>query len=266
MATYRWWLIQVPSASLPPAQTVCSGVPTQTIRLNANVPGATFNWTGSASNSITGYIASGSSDSIPSQTLVNNGTSQGRCFIRLHHLLMVVQNLGNYVISVEPSPTIALPAPQTICSGGSMAPVVLTSSLPGASFNWASSASGSITGNIASGTGNIPAQTLTNSGSTADTVIYTITTVADGCNGNPANYLVVIHPQLSLTIPNVPQTVCSGETSQEVDLTSPVPGLLFRGQRKYQQELVAVLHRVLGLFRHKRSITPRSICYRCHSR
>ena len=221
-ATYPVVVNPGPSAVVPTAQRVCSGTPTQTISLSSNVPGVTFTWTASASNSITGYTASGNSDSIPSQTILNNGNTQGQL---LYSVTPAANGCTgppvNYIITIEPLPSLILPAPQIICSGGSVSSVVLTTQVPGSTFSWTSSAAGTVSGNIPSGTGNIPSQTLANSGTSPDTVVYTVTTSANGCNGKPVDFAVIINPMPALALPMLSQSVCSGQTSQEIVLSSP---------------------------------------------
>src|SRR5207244_4485847 len=107
----------------------------------------------------------------------------------------------NYTITINPLPNVMVPALQTICTGVTANAVNLTSSTPNTTFSWTSTAGPNINGNFLTGTGNIPAQTLTNSGTKPDTVIYTITTSAAGCKGRDTTYMIIVSPKPTIVIP-----------------------------------------------------------------
>ena len=52
-------------------------------------------------------------------------------------------------------------------------------------------------------------QTLTNAGTTSGVVRYTVTPVANGCNGTPFTFDITVQPTIVITNPG-PQTICSG--------------------------------------------------------
>lgn len=241
-ATYYIIVNPGPSATLPGGQTVCSGNPTQVIVFSSNITGITYNWTASATNGITGFTANGTSDSIPSQTLTNPGNTAGQL------AYTVTPNANgctgppvNYVVQVNPQPSVNAPAPQTLCTGNTTSAVTLSSPVPGTTFNWTSAASAGLSGNIASGTGNIPAQQLTNPGNVVDTVTYTIIPSARGCYGNPQQFIVVVNPQPVINLPEASQLVCSGHSTQEVKLTSSVSNSLISWVAKVPSGVVGAI-------------------------
>ncbi|MBL0308752.1 MAG: PKD domain-containing protein [Bacteroidetes bacterium] len=119
----------------PLSQTVCSGAVSQTVILTSSIPGTTYTWTASSSDGVTGFIANGTTDSIPSQFFTNSSDSSG------HVVYVITPSFGNctgpvanYVFTISPVPDVILPAPQTICSGASFNMVSLTSSTIGTTF------------------------------------------------------------------------------------------------------------------------------------
>ncbi len=111
------------------------------------------------------------------------------------------QNTCSFSVTVYPFPSVtATPSGQNICSG-SPTSIVLTGNVTGMSFTWTaaiqtSPSGGTITGqsNCNSGCGTSIAQTLTNNGTSAGVVRYTITPSANGCTGTPITIDVVVNP------------------------------------------------------------------------
>ena len=147
-----------PAINLPAPQAICSGSSANTIHFNSNIAGTTYTWTSTATVGTTGFISSGSSDSIPSLTLNNTTLDTGSVVYAIS-----ASNdgcnaaLANYTIQVYPLPDISLPGAQGICNGSSTIPVSFSSHVAGTTYNWTASADTNISGAIASGTGTIPA-------------------------------------------------------------------------------------------------------------
>jgi len=117
----------------------------------------------------------------------------------------------------------ATPALQTICSGNSTS-IVLSSSLGGTTYSWIVSQTG-VTGASAS-SGSTIAQTLTTSGVSSGTAVYTITPTSGGCIGLPITVTITVNPIPVVTSTPSTQTICSGGTTSNI-LTSPVVGTTF---------------------------------------
>lgn len=81
----------------------------------------------------------------------------------------------------------------SICSGSTFISNIISSASP-VIFSWTSSAQAGISGNTASGTGNI-ADLLTNSTSNSLTATYTITPYSGACTGASTNYVVTVLPK-----------------------------------------------------------------------
>ncbi|MGV3685929.1 MAG: PKD-like domain-containing protein [Daejeonella sp.] len=209
-----------------PNMPACHGSTIPEQIFTSNIPGATFAWT------VTGLGATYSGNgSLPAFTAINNGTSP------ITGTVTVTANAGDcsgpsmsYQITVNPLPRITnAPLNQVTCAGVSTTEVVLTSDVAGATFSWtAVPSSGNITGFTASGTGNIPAELISNSGTVEGTVTYTIIASANGCPGPATTYVIHVNPPPKLLSSiALSQTVCSGSPSAAVNLSSEVTGTTF---------------------------------------
>jgi len=127
---------------------------------------------------------------------------------------------------VKPLPVVTLaPASNPVCSGSTIN-IILTSSITGSTYTWlASNQSGMITG-YSAGSGNLISQILVNTSSVIDSVRYTVTAMANGCQGMPVTLWLKVKP-----LPNIvtnPPTfqVCHGQTTA-INLSSGVAGTTF---------------------------------------
>ena len=210
--------------AMPPSQVLCSGDVTA-IALSSDVQGSIFTWTATSSSvSLSGYSAG--SGSTVSQTIFNTGTSVDTVFYSVTASangcsgpMLSVPVVVNPVPDVIPSPAL-----QTICSGNT-ASILLSSSVAGTAFSWTATSSGNLNG-FSGGTGNTINHVITNTGFTTDTVIYTITPVANGCQGQPLAVPVAIHPVPDLSN-SPPRTGICNNTWTNITLTSNVTGTTF---------------------------------------
>src|SRR5690554_4548424 len=130
-------------------------------------------------------------------------------------------------VTVFPAPVIEFSLPdQVICSGES-SQLVSTSPLPpGATIAWTSQANG-VEGVEPSGTSEIPAQTLINTGTQPVTVTYTaeITASEQGdCAVVPATYTITVNP--TPIYQNTEVEICSGELLEFIP-ANHIPGTLY---------------------------------------
>ena len=192
----------------PVSQVFCSGGTTG-ITISSNVVGTTFSWTVNQTN-VSGATA-GIGAAI-TQILTATGALIGTA------IYTITPSVGgcagqavNVTITVNPIPvTTAVPASQTICSGTSSG-ISLTNSVQGATFSWVV-LQNSVTG-AAAGTGNSIAQILSNSGISPGNAVYTISTTANGCVGNPITSTVTVNPRPIATATPAAQTICSSEAT-----------------------------------------------------
>jgi gliding motility-associated-like protein len=221
----------IPTLSNPSTQqTICSGSPTALVTLTSSVSGTTFAWTATGSPSASGFATSGTS-TIPVQTITNSSTVTDtvKYAITLTANGCTAALPTNYLVIVNPVPTLSnASTTQTICSGASTSSVTLTSAVTGTTFAWTATGSPTASGYATSGTNVIPVQTITNSGSTVDTVVYAVTLTANGCTAAaPSKYLVIVNPIPHLTMASTNQAICSGAPTVAVALTSSVTPCTF---------------------------------------
>ena len=135
----------------------------------------------------------------------------------------------NFIINPTPDAS-ATPTSQTICSGTSITPVVLSGTLGGTTFNWTRNNTVTVTGMAVSGTGNIIG-TLTNTTSAPVTVTFTITPFASGCPGTSITTTVLINPSPIAIATPATQTICTANTITTIDLSSLVSGTTYSWTR-----------------------------------
>ncbi len=211
-------------------QTLCGGAATGAITFTGAVPGTSFEWTNS--NTSIGLGASGSG-SIGSFTAVNAGTTPvtATVIVTPRYTNAGVTCTGTpdtLELVVNPTPTVAAVANQTICAGSLSSGVTFSGTVVGTVFSWTNS-NPSI-GLAAFGTGNLPSFTAVNAGTVPVSATITVTpayTNAGGtCMGTPITFTIGVNP-----IPTVnavaDQVLCSGESTTAVTFTGSVPGTVF---------------------------------------
>jgi plastocyanin len=67
--------------------------------------------------------------------------------------------------------------------------------------------------------------TLSNPGDFVETATYTIVPKTGNCPGNSFQTIITVNPAPRVSFSPAPQTICSGQTTQLVTLTSPTPGV-----------------------------------------
>lgn len=200
------------------SQTICSGSQTSLVNLTANPPTTTFAWTATATAGITGFIASGTSNTIPVQTITTSSATAGTItYIVTPTVGGCVGTPVNYVINVNPAPSITTqPTPSTVCLGGTPTTlsVVLNSASGTPTYQWYSNSVNAITGSTlipgaTNSSFNPPASAV---GTTFYYSIISLTT--GGCSGLTSNIVaVVVNPLPTITTQPIPtQNLCVGVT------------------------------------------------------
>ena len=209
-----------PTVNAIAAQTVCSGQPGPVINFGSPVAGTTYTWTNS--NPAIGLAASGSSAGLPAFTAANPGTTPISGTVTVTPVAAGCTGTpGTFTITVNPAPTVNAPAPQTVCSGTSVAAVNFTGSIPNTVYNWTNDTPS--IGLAASGTGDMAAFTGTNTGNTPVIATITVTPVLNGCTGPAGTFTVTVNPTPVLSV-LTPQTVCNGTGTSVVSFGSSVTG------------------------------------------
>jgi uncharacterized protein (TIGR02145 family) len=105
--------------------------------------------------------------------------------------------------------------------------IVPQPSIPGSTFSWTATCGNPNISGFSSGTGLTINQTLTNIGTTVDTVIYHVTATAAGCTSSQVkNFKVAVIPAVDAYFQPNGQSFCSGGTSA-ISILSHFPGTTF---------------------------------------
>ena len=212
----------------PVSQTICSGASTTLVTLTSDITGATFAWTATGTAGVSGFATSGM-NTIPIQTISTIGNTQGTVTYTITPTTAgCAGTVSTYKVYVDPTPTVSNALlTQTICSGTNTTFVPLTSNVAGAALSWTASATIGVTGYSPSGTGSIPVQTISTTQTTLGTVTYVTIPTANGCIGSPINYTVLVNPLPHVTNTPLSDTICSGDGTNQVILTSDVSGTTY---------------------------------------
>lgn len=214
----------IPKASASAQAPICGGNPIN-IDLTATVAGATFAWKVVTAGSVQAPALTGNGTPI-AQVLLNEGSAYNTA------TYTITPTAGGCtgpdiisVVRVNPAPN-ALAMGYAICSNQSTAIDITSTTAGGATFAWkAVASSASVTG-FADGDGPLIAQTLINSGTVNETVIYTITPFANDCYGGADTAVVTIKPIPVVTVVNTDSVFCSGNATN-ITLSSVTPGTTF---------------------------------------
>jgi RHS repeat-associated protein len=120
---------------------------------------------------------------------------------------------------IKPFP-VATASPQTICSGG-QTNISLSGNLAGTTFQWTVSAPG-ISG-ASSGSGSIIQQTLSQSTSSDQLAVYSITPILNGCSGSSINVSVTVKPTPSIANAGADQMGIATCGSSSITLAGNIP-------------------------------------------
>ena len=193
-------------------QVVCHNEPTTAISFTGNVASTNYNWTNANTN--IGLTSPSGQNTIPSFTGLNTSNNIVSTTITV---TPTAQNCPgtptSFTISVNPTPVITNAVlQQEICPGATSTVTWISNLVAGLTPNYTwflSSNDPDVAGFIQNGTGNLPVMTLTNSGTTPQNVVYTVTPNFNGCIGTPVNYTIIVNPGPVMD-PIAPQEICSG--------------------------------------------------------
>ena len=212
----------------PEIQTICSGDFSDSIFMSSTIPGYLITWQFIDTSNVTGVT-------------FQNGSQVNADTIVPFVITNPTADLGYVVISATVGCTNVPPALDTIyvnpfgdlqvtplqdyiCSNEAT-DIDISSNLDEATFSWTVTSPSTITG-ASNGSGNNIAQTLFNSGTTIDTVFYTISIENVQCPDNQIIVPVAVQPGINLTLIN-DTIVCSGASINPVDVVSTPAGATF---------------------------------------
>jgi len=187
-----------PDGTVNPAGPFCSSAPaTQLTAVNS---GGTWSGPGVSSTGVFTPSAAGVGTHI-----INYSIGSAPC-----------TGSGSTTITVTGVPTVNPVPNQTICAGSATTAVNFSGSVGTATYNWTNS--NTSIGLAASGSGNIPSFTATNTTGSPITGTITVTPTANGCTGTPTSFTYTINPRPTVNaVPN--QTRCAGATTAAINFS-----------------------------------------------
>lgn len=180
----------------------------------APVAGATYSWTGPNTFS----------SSLQNPTIVGASALSAGTYSLTVTVGGCTSLVGTTSVVVNPLPTVTGLLSPLVCNGATVAGTSFTSSPGGATFNWTNS--NTSIGIPASGAGNVPTFTATNSGSTLIGGTISVTATLAGCTGPPTNYTISVKPTPIASCSPMSQTRCSG-VNCNFSLNSTVSGTTY---------------------------------------
>jgi hypothetical protein len=202
------------------AECVGTSIPLTTV--SSPTSGTTFAWTNS--HPAIGLAASGSGN-IPAFTATNTTSSPITATITVTPTYAgCVGTPRQFTITVNPRPTVNAIADRVECVGTSVPLTSISSPTTGATFTWTNSHPS--IGLAASGTGNIPAFTATNTTSSPITATITITPTYAGCVGTAQRFTITVNPRPTVNV-IANRTECVGTSIPLTVVSSPTSGATF---------------------------------------
>ena len=206
----------------PLGQSICNGGNTADIVFTTlNTGGTTtYNWTNNVSS--IGLAASGSGD-IPAFAVINAGNAPKTSTITV---TPTFTNAGasctgaakTFTITANPIPSIQPLFNKEFCDGVSISSIVFETPVSSTLCTWTNS--NIAIGLAANGTGNIPAFIATNPTANPITSTIEVTPTAYGCTGTKRTFTITINPTIKTVLSSSSQTICSGESTSAVTLSS----------------------------------------------
>lgn len=211
-----------PDAVQPANQVLCNASTTNAINFTGNVSGTNFNWANN--NSTIGLAASGTGD-IPSFTAINSTNAPVTATITVtpsaNGCAGIVQS---FTITVNPTPNVVQPANLVLCNYTSTNAINFTGAVSGTGFSWTND--NTSIGLAASGTGNIPSFTATNTSNTPVTATIIVAPSANGCPGPSQSFTITVNPTPDVVQPD-DQRICDSTTTNAIIFSGNVSGTSF---------------------------------------
>jgi gliding motility-associated-like protein len=211
-----------PSPTVDPIAniTVCNGDNVAASNYTSPTAGVTFNWTND--NTAIGLGASGTGNTT-AFTATNTTTNPIVANISVTAFINGCPGAPTtYTITVNPTPTVTVPANSTLCHGATVPSTNFTSPVAGTTYAWTNDNTGIGLG--ANGTGNIVSFTATNTTTAPITANITVTPTANGCVGTPSSYTITVDP--SPTAEFTFTNVCFGTTTSFTNQSNPNSGTI----------------------------------------
>ena len=211
--TFEITVNPTPTLNVVSDQVVCAG--SNTTAINFSGTATSFNWTNT--NSAIGLAASGNGN-IGSFTATNSTNSPIFCTIEVTPIYTsggttCTGTPTTFEITVNPTPTVNVVSDQVVCAGSNTTAINFSGTAT--SFNWTNT--NSAIGLAASGSGNIPSFTATNSTNSPISGTIEVTPIYNNggviCNGVVETFVISVTPPISATATVIDQILCYGGTA-----------------------------------------------------
>ncbi len=196
---------------------LCNTALQNAITFGSNPVGTTFSWTNNTPS--IGLAASGAGN-IPAFTVTNAGISPVVATITVTPSNALGCNgiSKTFTITVNPTPTPLVLTNQEYCNGVATSPIIFSNNVSGTTYTWTNS--NVAIGLAANGTGNIPSFIPKNTSGIPITATISVTPKANECTGTSQDFTITVNPSPVVTFSIQNQTICSGDTSALVTLSS----------------------------------------------
>ncbi len=204
-------------------QILCNGLLSSGVIFSGTVTNATYNWT---NNTVSIGLAAASSGPIAAFTVTNATNAPVSALITV----TAVSNTCNsaplgFSITVNPTPSVNLPASLVICNATLSAAINFTgSAVANTTYNWTNTLPG--IGIIGAGIGNISAFTTINASNVPIIASLAVTPVSNTCSGTAQNFTITINPTPNIGVVSG-QVLCNAFSTTTVTFTSAVAGATF---------------------------------------
>lgn len=196
----------VTSSATPAA--ICNAT-SSNYAITFNTPGTTFTWARAAVAGISNAAVSGQTASVIREVLFNTTNAPiNVTYVINYKTSTCTATPFNVTITVNPTAIVTSSSSNIACSGQPEG-YLITSNIPTATFSWSRPAVGTNPA-VFNNTSPTINETLTNTGNTPLTAIYTIIPIANGCNGTPFLDTVSINPTVFQPVAHNNSPVCVG--------------------------------------------------------
>lgn len=198
-------------------QEKCKGELSNAIVFSGTGTGVTYSWTNN--NTSIGLAASASNaTSISPFTLLNTTNTVQEATITVTPKIGTCTGVAQtFTIKVNPQATVNNINNLALCHNATQAAITPVSNVGAATFTWTNSHPS--IGLAASGNGNIPSFTATNSGTAPIVATITVTPEINGCTGMSRTFTITVNPTPApLTLPN--KDLCHNMPSDTISFGS----------------------------------------------
>lgn len=216
----------VPNITSTSTANICSGTALN-YAITADVPGATFVWSRAAVANISNRAVTNQATSPITETLINTGGSP----VNVTYVITPTVNgctgaQFNYVVTVNPSPSVSSAASVAVCSGSPVGYNITFNNPAGVSFTWSrTTVAGISNAPITGQASNSILESLFNTTNAPVAVTYVISYQSANCSASTFDLAVTVNPAPVITSA-VTGTACSG-VAQNYTITSNVPAATF---------------------------------------